>query len=262
MDPIAMRSANTTRKLTLGDVEVGRIGLGTNRLTKTPEHLDLVRAAVAAGVNVIDTAHTYTAGESEATIGTALSPLSEGVVVATKGGWSSGRPGEIGAEIRESLRRLRTDSIPLYYLHRVDPQTPIEESVGAIKEHRDSGRIKHVGLSNVGVEQIERARTVVPIAAVQNHYSLSERRDDDVVDFCAREGIVFVPYFPLRGVRGQALDEIAARHGATQAQIALAWLLQRAPVTLPIPGTLALAHLEENVAALEIELTETEFHAL
>jgi pyridoxine 4-dehydrogenase len=259
---IEMRSVSSTKKLRLGDIEVVRIGLGTNRLTNTPENADLIREAVAAGVNVIDTAHTYSAGESEETIGAALAPIPADVVVATKGGWNTGRPEAIQAEIRQSLRRLRTDRISLYYLHRVDSQTPIEESVGAIKEHRDSGQIRHVGLSNVNVEQIQRAREVVPVAAVQNHYSLSERKDEDIVDYCAREGIVFVPYFPLRGIRGRSLDEIADRRGATTAQIALAWLLRRSPVTLPIPGTLSLEHVKENLAALEFELTEAEFQVL
>jgi pyridoxine 4-dehydrogenase len=246
----------------LGDVEVVRIGLGTNRLTKTPEHIAFVKKAVAAGVNVIDTAHTYTGGESEETIGAALSPIPHDCVVATKGGWSSGRPEAIRAEIEESLRRLRTDVIALYYLHRVDPRTPVEESVGAIREYWDSGKIRHVGLSNVGIEEIERVRQQVPIAAVQNHYSLSERKHDDVVEYCAREGIVFVCYFPLRRFGGGALSEIAERHGARPAQIALAWLLQRSPVTLPIPGTLSLEHLQENLAARGIKLSEIEFQAL
>jgi aryl-alcohol dehydrogenase-like predicted oxidoreductase len=153
-------------------------------------------------------------------------------------------------QIEESLGRLQTESIPLYYLHRVDPQTPIEESLAAIREYRDSGRILHVGLSQVGIDQIERAREVVPIAAVQNHYNLSERRYEDVVDYCAREAIVFVPYFPLRGDGGRPLTEIAQRHGATPAQITLAWLLRRSPAMLPIPGTLSLAHLQENLGAL------------
>jgi pyridoxine 4-dehydrogenase len=246
----------------LGDVDLVRIGLGTNRLTDTPAHIAFVKAAVAAGVNLIDTAHTYTRGESEETIGAALSPIPGDCVVATKGGWSSGRPEAIRAEIEESLRRLRTDVITLYYLHRVDPQTPVEESVGAIREYRDSGKIRHVGLSNVGIEEIERVRQNVPIAAVQNHYSLSERKHDDVVEYCAREGIVFVAYFPLRGVGGPAIAEIAERHGVTPPQIALAWLLRRSPVTLPIPGTLSFEHLEENLAALEIKLSEPELEAL
>jgi pyridoxine 4-dehydrogenase len=246
----------------LGDVELVRIGLGTNRLTDTPEHIAFVEEAVAAGVNVIDTAHTYRGGGSEETIGAALSPIPGDCVVATKGGWSSGRPEAIRAEIEESLRRLRTDVITLYYLHRVDPQTPIEESVGAISQCRESGKIRHVGLSNVAIEEIERVRQQVPIAAVQNHYSLSERKHDDVVEYCAREGIVFVAYFPLRGVAGPALSEIADRHGATPAQIALVWLLQRSPVMLPIPGTLSTEHLQENLGSLEITLSEGEFQSL
>jgi pyridoxine 4-dehydrogenase len=246
----------------LGDFEVGRIGLGTNRLTNTPEHVAFVKEAVAAGVNLIDTAHTYARGESEETIGAALSPFPDDCVVATKGGWNSGRPEVIRAEIEESLRRLRTDVIALYYLHRVDPQIPIEESVGAIREYRDSGRIRHVGASNVGVEQIERAREVVPIAAVQNPYNLSERRHEDVVDYCAAEGIVFVAYFPLRSLGGRTVADIAGRRNATPAQIALAWLLKRSPIVLPIPGTLSREHLRENLAALEIELSDAEFRAL
>jgi aryl-alcohol dehydrogenase-like predicted oxidoreductase len=249
-------------KLQLGDIEVIRIGLGTNRLTHTPENIAFVKEAVAAGVNVIDTAHAYTAGESEATIGAALSPIPDGCVVATKGGLNGGHGDVLQAEIEESLRRLQTDSIPLYYLHRIDPAVPLEQSVGALKEQRDSGKIRHVGVSNVGVEEIERARRIVPIAAVQNHYSLSERKHDDVVDYCAREGIVFVPYFPLRGNSGSALAEIAERRQATEADIALAWLLARSSTMLPIPGTLSLDHLRENLATVEVKLSEAELEAL
>ena len=250
--------------LRLGDVEVARIGLGTNRLTNTRENVAFVKEAVAAGVGVIDSARTYTGGKSEATIGAALSPVPRGCVVATKGGFrpGEGRPEVLRAQIEESLRRLRTDSIALYYLHRVDPETPLEESLGAIEEYRDSGKIRHVGLSQVGIDQIERARRVVPIVAVQNQYNLSERRYEDVVDYCAGEGIVFVPFFPLRGDGGRPLAEIADRHGATPAQIALAWLLRRSPTMLPIPGTLSIEHLKQNLAALEIELSDAEFEAL
>jgi pyridoxine 4-dehydrogenase len=249
-------------RLQLGDTEVARIGLGTNRLTKTPEHVAFVKEALAAGVRHIDTAHTYAGGQSEDTIGAALAPIPDDCVVATKGGWNGARPDVLRAEIEESLRRLRADTIALYYLHRPDPDTAIEESLGAIKEYRDRGKIRHVGVSNVGVEQIERAREVVQIAAVQNPYNLSERRYDDVVDYCAAEGIVFVAYFPLRGDGGRALAEIAERHDAMPVQITLAWLLRRSPVMLPIPGTLSLEHLKENLAALEIELTEDELQAL
>jgi pyridoxine 4-dehydrogenase len=251
-------------KLRLGDTEVPRIGLGTNRLTS--EHVALLKEAVTAGLGHIDTAHTYTAGESEKTVGAALSPVADDVVVATKGGWGAGngRPDVLRAQIEESLRRLRTETIALYYLHRVDPETRLEDSLGAIREYRDSGNVRHVGLSEVGIDQIEQAREVVPIAAVQNNYSLAERKHDDVVDYCAAEGIVFVPFFPLRGVGTQPrqLSEIADRHGASSAQIALAWLVRRSPTTLPIPGTLSLEHLKENLAALEIELSDAEFEDL
>ena len=256
--------ASATPRLRLGDTEVARIVLGTNRLTRTPERIAFLKQAVAAGANLIDTAHTYTGGASEETIGAALSPVPDGCVVATKGGYARGhgRPEVLRSQIEASLRRLRTDSIALYYLHRVDAETPLEVSVGTIKEYRDSGKIRHVGLSQVGVAQIERAREVVPIAAVQNHYNLSERRYEDVVDYCARERIVFVPYFPLHGLGGRATAEIAERRGVTSAQLALAWLLRRSPTMLPIPGTLSLEHLTENLAALEIELSEAEFQAL
>jgi pyridoxine 4-dehydrogenase len=248
----------------LADTEVLRIGLGTNRLTSAPANVEFVRHAVAAGVGLVDTAHTYTGGQSEEAIGAALAPVPDGCVVATKGGYAPGhgRRDALGAQIEESLRRLRTDSIALYYLHRVDPDTPLEHSLAAIRDYVDSGRIRHVGLSQVGIEQIERARRIVPIAAVQNHYNVSERSYDDVVDYCAAEGIVFVPYFPLRGDGGRALAEVAERRGATRAQIALAWLLKRSPTMLPIPGTLSLEHLKENLAAPEIELDDAEFHAV
>jgi pyridoxine 4-dehydrogenase len=257
-----MQPVSATPKLRLGDAEVNRIGLGTNRLRNTPENVALVREAVAAGVSHVDTAHTYTGGESEETIGAALSPIPDGCVVATKGGWNGARPEVLRAEIDESLRRLRTDSIALYYLHRVDPETPLEEGLAAINECRESGKIRDVGLSNVGIDQIERARRVLPVAAVQNPFNLSERKYEDVVDYCAGEGIVFVSYFPLRGDGGRPLAEIAERHGATPAQIGLAWLLRRSPIMLPIPGTLSLDHLKQNLAALEIDLSDDEFQAL
>jgi aryl-alcohol dehydrogenase-like predicted oxidoreductase len=251
-------------KLRLGDVEVARIGLGTNRLANTPANVAFLKQAVAAGVSMIDTAHSYTNGASEQTIGAALSPVPDRVVVATKGGWvgGGGRPDALRAEIEESLRRLRTDSIALYYLHRVDPETPLEESLTAIKQYHDRGQIRHVGISEVSIDEIEQARRLVPIAAVQNHYNLSERKHEAVVDHCAREGIVFVPFFPLRGDGDSALAEIATRHGATPAQITLAWLLRRSPAMLPIPGTLSLEHLKENLGALRIELSDAEFEAL
>jgi aryl-alcohol dehydrogenase-like predicted oxidoreductase len=248
--------------LTPDGAQLMRIGLGTNRLRNTPEGVAFVRDAVAAGVGLIDTAHAYTRGESEQTIGAALSSSRDGCVVATKGGYGSGRPAVLSAEIDESLRRLRTDSIDLYYLHKPDPEMPLEESVGVIDEHRQRGAIEQIGVSNVSVDEIERARRVAPIAAVQNHYNLSERSHDDVVDYCADNDIAFVPYFPLRADGGGAAAEIARRHGSTPAQIALAWLLRRSPTTVPIPGTLSREHVRENLAAADIELTDEEFEAL
>jgi len=246
----------------LGDVDVPRIGLGTNRLT--PTHTSFVEEAVAAGMRHIDTAYLYSGGESEATIGAALSPVPEGVVVATKGGYRPGEsePDVLRAQIEESLRRLRTDRIALYYLHKVHPQTPLERSMSVLAEARERGQIAHVGISNATVAEIEQAREIVPIAAVQNHLHLSAREHEDVLDYCTAEGIVFVPYFPLHGEGGRAVDEIAERHDATPEQILLAWLLKRSPVMLPIPGTLSLEHLKENLAALEIELDDEEFEAL
>ena len=254
----------TPRTLTLGDTEVARIGLGTNRLTQTKENVEFIRQAVAAGIGLIDTAHLYTGGQSEETIGDALSPPPDGRIVATKGGFrpGEGRPDVLRGQIEDSFRRLRTDAIELYYLHRVDPETPLEDSLAVIKEYRDQGKVRHVGLSEVGIEQIERARELMPIVAVQNRYNLSERAHDEVADYCAREGLVFVPFFPLGGDGGPALAEIAERHGATDVQIALAWLLRRSPAMLPIPGTLSLEHLRENLGALEIELADDEFDAL
>jgi len=248
-----------------GEIDVARIGLGTNRLTRTRENVALVKAAVAAGVQMIDTAYSYAGGQSEETIGAGLSAKRENFIVATKGGFGGagcGRPEVLRDEIEQSLRRLRTKTIGLYYLHRVDPETPLEESLAAIKEYRDRGQIRLVGISEVGIDQIERARKVVSIAAVQNHYSLSERKYDAVVDYCARENIAFIPFFPLRGNGGRALTEIAGRHAASPQQIALAWLLRRSPTMLPIPGTLSIEHLKQNLAALEIELSDAEFASL
>src|SRR5215210_5036386 len=248
----------------LAGVEVPRVGLGTNRLTTAPQNIAFLREAVAAGVRHIDTAHLYTGGDSERAIGEALDGSAEDVLVATKGGYGGagqGRPDVLRAQIEQSLRSLRTEAIGLYYLHRVDPETPLEESLGAIKEAVDRGAIRHVGVSEVTVEQIERARRVVPIAAVQNRYNLAERRHDDVVDHCEREGIAFVPYFPLRGDGGPGVARTAERLGVTENTVKLAWLLRRSPVVLPIPGTLSIDHLRENLAALELEPDEADVTA-
>jgi pyridoxine 4-dehydrogenase len=237
---------------------VPRVGLGTNRLTTAPEHVAFVREAVAAGVRHIDTAHLYTGGESERAIGEALADVREDVLVATKGGYRAGegRPDALRAQIEQSLGSLRAEAIGLYYLHRVDPGAPLEDSLGAIKAYVDRGAIRHVGISEVGVDQIERARRVVPIAAVQNRYNLADRGHDDVVDFCERERIAFVPYFPLRGHGGPDMTAASERLGVTENTAKLAWLLHRSPVVLPIPGTLSIEHLRENLAVLELDLGE------
>jgi pyridoxine 4-dehydrogenase len=244
----------------LAGVDVPRIGLGTNRLTTAPPHVTFVREAVAAGVRHIDTAHLYTGGESERAIGEALEGVAEEVLVATKGGYrpGEGKPEVLGAQIEQSLRSLRRDAIDLYYLHRVDPETPLEESLGAIKRYVDRGVIRHVGISDVSVDQIEQAREIVPIAAVQNRYNLAEREHEDVVDHCEREGIAFVPYYPLRGEGGPGVRAAAERLGVSENTVKLAWLLQRSPVILPIPGTLSIEHLRENLAALELDLGDLE----
>jgi aryl-alcohol dehydrogenase-like predicted oxidoreductase len=251
-----------------GNTDVARIGLGTNRLHDTDAHVAFIGAAIDAGVQMIDTAHLYSGGESEKAIGRALSRQSSApgtlhsVIVATKGGYAGpgrGRPEILRQEIEQSLKSLRVERISLYYLHRVDPDTPIEESLGAIKEYVDRGGIERVGISKVDISLIERARTVVPIAAVQNEYNISERTYDDVVDYCAREGIVFVPYYPLGAKAGRVVRETAKRHGTTPRQVMLAWLLKRSPAMLPIPGTLSLAHLSENLGALSLDLSDAEF---
>jgi aryl-alcohol dehydrogenase-like predicted oxidoreductase len=236
----------------LAGVDVPRVGLGTNRLTTASEHLEFVREAVAAGVRHIDTAHLYSGGDSERAIGEALAGVPEDVVVATKGGYrpGEGRPEVLAEQIEQSLRSLRTEPIRLFYLHRVDPETPLEESLGAIKAYVDRGAIRHVGVSEVSVDQIERARKVVPVAAVQNRYSVADRSHDDVVDYCERERIAFVPFFPLRGEGGPGVADAARRLGVSENAVKLAWLLRRSPVVLPIPGTLSIEHLRENLAAV------------
>ena len=251
------------RTLRIGDTEVPRIGLGTNRLTHTPAHVAFIADAVRAGIGMVDTAHIYAGGDSERTIGEALQDGLDGVVIATKGGYAPGhgRPEVLRAQVRESLRRLRTECIDLYYLHRVDPETPLEESLGVIRECQDAGTIRLAGLSAVTVDEIERAQRVLTVSAVQNHYNLAQRDDDDVVAYCEAQGIAFVPYYPL-GERGSALAGVARRLGASEPQVALAWLLHRSPATLPIPGTLSLDHVRENVGALDIELSADDVEAL
>ncbi len=251
------------RTIRIGDREISRIGLGTNRLTETPANIGFIRAAVEAGIDMIDSAHLYTGGASERTIGAALAATPRRPIVATKGGFArgEGKRALLAEQIEQSLRALRVDRIDLYYLHRVDPDTPLEESVGLIAEYRAAGKIDNVGLSQVGVAEIESAQRIVPISAVQNQFNLAERGWDEVVDYCTSQGIAFVPFFPLRAAH-PGLAEIARRHGTSPSQITLAWLLRRSPQMLPIPGTLSIEHLRENVAAIDIELSDAEFDAL
>jgi aryl-alcohol dehydrogenase-like predicted oxidoreductase len=241
--------------------EVPRIGLGTNRLQDAPANRGFVEGAVAAGVRMIDTAHLYASGGSERTIGAALAPFDAELLVATKGGYNGAHPDRLRAELEESLERLRTDSIQLYYLHRVDPEVALPRSLEVLAEYREAGTIRHVGVSEVSVDELVLARSLVPIAAVQNEFSLDQRKHDEVLDYCTEEGIPFVPFFPLRG-GGRTVDGIAARIGATRQQVKLAWLLRRSEMMLPIPGTLSLEHLEQNLAALDVELSDEDFAAL
>jgi pyridoxine 4-dehydrogenase len=252
-----------SRTVALGDHQLTRIGLGTNRLANTSENRSFLEAAVEAGVSFIDTAHLYAGGGSESAIGQALAPFTADVVVASKAGYNAGTDIQgLRSEIEASFERLRTETITLYYLHRDHPDVPLEEKMALLKGYRDGGRITHVGLSQVGVEQIKRAQAIVPIAAVQNSYNLSDRGYDEVIDHCEAEGLVFVPFYPLGGGSSSVVEAIAARRDATPSQIQLAWLLHRSPVVAPIPGTLSLDHLRENLAALDIELSEDEFQAL
>lgn len=260
-----------------GELIVRRIGYGGMALTglggfgpprDPPAARRLLLRAVELGVQLFDTADSYGPHESEELLADALYPYPDGVVVATKGGsireapWqlhADCRPEHLRAACEGSLRRLRLERIDLYQLHTVDPAVPIEESVGALAELRAAGKIRHIGLSNVSVEQIEAARRITPIASVQNQYSLAVRGDQEViVDFCSREGIAFLPWHPLaKGslARSQkALRAVARRNGVPPAQVALAWLLARSPAIVPIPGTLSQEHLEQNVGALSLEL--------
>ena len=266
------------------DLAYNRLGFVAMRITikgiwdepEEPEEARAVlRRAVELDINFIDTADSYGPEVSERLIGETLHPYPDGLVIATKAGllrdgpgqWRpDGRPEHLREACEGSLTRLKLDRIDLYQLHRIDPQVPAAESLGTLAELRDEGKIRHVGLSEVSVEEIRRAREIVPIASVQNRYNLTDRGSEEVLDFCEREGIGFIPWFPLAvgdlARPGGPLDEIAARHDATPGQIALAWLLWRSPVMLPIPGTSSVAHLEENTAAASLELDEEELAAL
>jgi pyridoxine 4-dehydrogenase len=256
-------SASAAGTITIGgDLTVNRLGLGTNRITDTPEARKLLHRAVELGINFIDTADIYAATASETTIGKTLSPYPTGLVIATKGGLvpggADGSPKHLKEALDASLKRLQLDRIDLYHLHRVDPAVPLEKSVQFLKEAREQGKIRHVGLSEVTIMQLEAARKIVPIASIQNRYNLLDREHDELVDYCEANGIIFIPYRPLGGtdrpMQEQLLDSIAKKHSATAQQLGLAWLLQRSPAILPIPGTLSVAHLEANIATAYIKL--------
>ncbi|MGM0554875.1 MAG: aldo/keto reductase [Myxococcota bacterium] len=266
-----------------GDIEVQRLGFGAMRITGEgiwgwPDDRDyakeLLHRVIDLGIDLIDTADSYGPEVSEYLIADALAPYPDSLVVATKGGlerigprqWpTNGRPHHLTVAIENSLRRLETDCIDLYQLHAIDDNFPLEESLGPIKDAQDAGKIRHVGVSNFSVEELQRAREVVDVVTVQNRYNLADRGSDDVVDYCTEHGIGFIPWYPLNTgelSEDERLAEIAKSYDATASQIALAWLLHRSPVMLPIPGTSSIEHLEENTAARDIELSQDDFDAL
>lgn len=263
-----------------GDLEVKRLGFGAMRLTgpgiwgepKDPDEARRVlKRAAELGVNFIDTADSYGPVVSERLIGEALAPFPKGLVVATKGGLTRqgpdqwlpvGRSEYLAQQVEMSLRNLKTDVIDLWQLHRIDPKVPVEESLGVVAQLQQQGKIRHVGLSEVKPAEIDRARQVVKIVSVQNLYNLGDRNHEDVLEYCEKEGLAFIPWYPVAAGKlakpGGTLDAIAKRHGVTVAQLSIAWLLHRSPVMLPIPGTSSVAHLEENLKAAEIVLSDDE----
>lgn len=280
-------SQTTTGDYVLGgDLPVHRLGFGAVQLCghgkdgwgeprNRSNALTVVRRAVELGVNLIDTADSYGPGVSEEIIAEAIYPYPSGLVIATKGGlvirgprhWDrNGKTLHLRKALEGSLRRLRLECIDLYQFHAVDPEVPIAESIGALADMQSEGKIRHIGLSNVDIHELCQAQSVARIVSVQNRYNLLERSSEAMVDFCGAEGLGFIPWFPLGEgglIRpGGEIERIAQAHNATPAQIAIAWLLQRSPTMLPIPGTSSIAHLEENVAASWIELTQEEFEIL
>ncbi len=264
-----------------GDLTVVRLGYGAMRLTgegiwgepkDKEEAKKVLRRAVELGVNFIDTADSYGPDVNERLIGEALAPYAPGVVVATKAGLTRqgpnkwlpvGRPEYLAQQVEMSLRRLKVERIDLWQLHRIDPKVPVEESLGAIKQLQEQGKIRHVGLSEVKPREIEQARKVLEIVSVQNQYNLGDRQHEDVVDYCTEHKLAFIPWSPVAAGKlarpGGKLDPSAKARGVTVSQLSLAWLLHRSPVMLPIPGTSSVKHLEENIAAAEIDFTAAEW---
>ncbi len=264
-----------------GDLTVNRLGYGAMRITgdgiwgepKDGEGAKKVlRRAVELGVNFIDTADSYGPEVSERLIGEALAPYAKGVVVATKAGLTRqgpnqwlpvGRPEYLQQEVEMSLRRLKVERIDLWQLHRIDPKVPVEESLGVIKKLQQQGKIRHVGLSEVKPHEIDQARKVIDIVSVQNQYNIGDRQHEDVLDYCTKHGLAFIPWFPVAAGKlakpGGKLDAAAKRHGASVSQLSLAWLLHRSPVVLPIPGTSSVKHVEENISAAAVKLSEAEW---
>jgi len=264
-----------------GDLTVNRLGFGAMRVTgdgiwgPPADHdraIAVLRRAVDLGVNFIDTADSYGPNVSEELIREALHPYPEDLVIATKGGlertgpgqWpANGRPEHLVEACEGSLRRLGIDSIPLYQFHRVDPAVPLEDSIGALVGLKEQGKIRHIGVSNVDEEQLRRAQRLTPIVSIQNRYNVDDRKSESLVDLCEQEQIVFLPWAPISNLEGNAaVQQAAEKRGVSAYQIVLAWLLARSPSILPIPGTGSVAHLEENVAAAELELTPAEVAAI
>jgi pyridoxine 4-dehydrogenase len=270
--------------LTLGSFTVHRLGFGTMQLTGSgvwgpPDDHDgaiaVLRRAVELGVDLLDTADSYGPDVAEELVKEALHPYPEGLRIATKAGflrpgpgqWEEcGRPDHLRRQCEGSLRRLGVDRIDLFQLHRVDPGVPADDQFGVLKELRDEGKVAEVGLSEVGVDQVEAARRIVPVVSVQNQYNIAQRGADDVVDHCEGQGIAFIPWFPLGSGKlsrpGGPIDEVAGQLGATVSQVCLAWLLKRSPVMVPIPGTSSVGHLEENCAAAGLTLTDDQYQTL
>ncbi|HWE06645.1 MAG TPA: aldo/keto reductase [Rhizomicrobium sp.] len=267
-----------------GDLAVARLGYGAMRITgpgiwgepaNRADAIRVLRRAIELGVNFIDTADSYGPAVSEEIIAEALHPYPKGLVIATKGGFDrpgpnrwveNGKPEHLRAACDSSLRRLRLERIDLYQLHRIDSKYPAEDQLGTLKDLQSQGKIRHIGLSEVSVRQIEHARSIVPIVSVQNRYSLTDRASEDVLECCERESIGFIPWFPLAAGRLSGRESViqsaAEKLKATPSQLALAWLLQRSPVMLPIPGTSSIPHLEENVAAANLQIPPDVMHEL